>query len=469
MNAPATWATASLGESCLVITDGTHHSPANGPVGEFKYITAKNIKRNGLDLSNVTYIDAHTHAEIYRRCPAKKGDILYIKDGATTGIAVLNPLDESFSLLSSVALIRPDPRLLSETYLCRLLNSPEIFRQMTGDMTGSAIRRLTLTTIGRQMIPLPPVPEQRRIAAKIDSLSANSKRARDHLDHIPRLVAKYKQGVLAAAFRGELTRDWRKQAGRHFDWENTTLGRQLVDIRYGTSKKCNYDGGAVGVLRIPNVQLGKIQIDDLKSADFTSDELRKLRLEKGDILIIRSNGSLDLVGRSAVVDDAAVGMLFAGYLIRIRLNTNLAIPEYVQLYLQATAVRELVERLAKSTSGVNNVNSTQLQQLPFSRPSTDEQREIVRVIGIAFSWIDRLHAETTSARKLVDHLDQAILAKAFRGELVPQDPNDEPASVLLGRIKAGRQATPILRSRSEIEKVPEKTIKLKPIGRRRRS
>jgi type I restriction enzyme, S subunit len=117
----------------------------------------------GLILTNITYVDADTHAQIYRRCPPKKGDILYIKDGATTGIAVVNPLDEPFSLLSSVALIRPEPQLLFEKFLCHLLNSPGMFQQMTGDMTGSAIRRLTLTAISRQTIPVLPLPEQQRI------------------------------------------------------------------------------------------------------------------------------------------------------------------------------------------------------------------------------------------------------------------------------------------------------------------
>jgi type I restriction enzyme S subunit len=97
-----------------------------------------------------------------------------------------------------------------------------------------------------------------------------------------------------------------------------------------------------------------------------------------------------------------------------------------------------------------------------------EQQEIVRRVEIALAWVDRIASEATSARKLIDHLDQAILAKAFRGELVPQDPNDEPASVLLERIKAGRQATHTPRGRSKVEPVPEKTIKLKSTGRRRR-
>jgi type I restriction enzyme S subunit len=88
---------------------------------------------------------------------------------------------------------------------------------------------------------------------------------------------------------------------------------------------------------------------------------------------------------------------------------------------------------------VNNINSSQIRGLALLRPCVDEQHEIVRRIEIAFAWIDRLASEATSARKLIDHLDQAVLAKAFRGELVPQDPNDEPASVLLERIRAERE------------------------------
>jgi type I restriction enzyme S subunit len=105
-------------------------------------------------------------------------------------------------------------------------------------------------------------------------------------------------------------------------------------------------------------------------------------------------------------------------------------------------MRSIIEGLAKSTSGVNNINSTQIEQLPIKLTSIDEQGEIVRRIDAAFVWIDRLASEATSARRLIDRLDQAVLAKAFRGELVQQDPDDEPASVLLERISAERGAAP---------------------------
>jgi type I restriction enzyme, S subunit len=92
--------------------------------------------------------------------------------------------------------------------------------------------------------------------------------------------------------------------------------------------------------------------------------------------------------------------------------------------------------------GQANVNGTKLRQLGIPIMPSEEQVEIARHIESAFNWIDRLASEATSARKLIDHLDQAVLAKGFRGELVPQDPSDEPASVLLERISAERATAP---------------------------
>lgn len=206
---PAGWAELPLIQACRKITDGTHHSPPNTATGEFKYVTAKNIRRHGLDLTDLTYVSAEVHRGIYDRCPVEKGDVLYIKDGATTGLAINNPLDEPFSLLSSVALLKPDRRLLDERYLRHWLNSPETLASMIGQMSGSAIKRLTLTTISGQRLPLPPLAEQRRIVAKLDALTTRIGRARDELNGLPTLAAHFKRAVLAAAFRGDLTASWR--------------------------------------------------------------------------------------------------------------------------------------------------------------------------------------------------------------------------------------------------------------------
>src|SRR5262245_44624206 len=132
----SSWPLAPLAEACVLITDGTHHSPTNTPTGAFRYVTAKNIRPWGLDLGDITYVDSDTHREIYARCPVEQDDVLYIKDGVTTGLAIVNPLREPFSLLSSVALLRPRKDLLLPRFLAHWLNDSNTFELMTSRMSG---------------------------------------------------------------------------------------------------------------------------------------------------------------------------------------------------------------------------------------------------------------------------------------------------------------------------------------------
>jgi type I restriction enzyme, S subunit len=125
---------------------------------------------------------------------------------------------------------------------------------------------------------------------------------------------------------------------------------------------------------------------------------------------------------------------------RLRVKPSVADATFIALMLNAPQSLEMLEQMktGMSDSGLN-LTQAKFLALPVPNVSLADQLEIVRRIEIAFAWIDRLVSETTSARKLVDHLDQGILAKAFRGELVQQDPNDEPASVLLERIRAEQE------------------------------
>lgn len=166
---PPNWTWALLGDTLLKLTDGTHNSPPNTERGDYKYISAKNIKPDGIQLSNVTYIDAEMHKEIYSRCNPEYGDILYIKDGATTGIVTINQLKEEFSMLSSVALLKL-PGEIYNRYLLYCLRSPFFYSSMRGDMTGVAITRVTLAKLNKALIPVAPLKEQKRIVAKVDQL-----------------------------------------------------------------------------------------------------------------------------------------------------------------------------------------------------------------------------------------------------------------------------------------------------------
>jgi type I restriction enzyme S subunit len=293
--------------------------------------------------------------------------------------------------------------------------------------SGTTFKELSGSRMATLAVPVPPLAEQRRIVAKLDSLTGRVARARAELSGIPRLIKKYREAVLAAAFGGVLTKDWRQSNG----FQNphmTTLGTQVSDISYGTAKKCHADGNGVPVLRIPNISAGTINLSDLKYAELEEKELAKLRLHDGDILIVRSNGSVDLVGKPALVEDAAVGLAYAGYLIRLRPKKETALPRFLRVMLQAPQVRKIIETNARSTSGVHNINGKELAALEVPQPTTREQVEIVRRVETAFAWLDRVAEEYAEASRLLPRFEQAIFAKAFRGALVEQEPGDKPVA-----------------------------------------
>lgn len=288
-------------------------------------------------------------------------------------------------------------------------------------------------------VALPPLPEQRRIVAKIDSLTAKSARSRDHLNHIPRLVEKYKQAVLAAAFRGDLTRAW---AGE--PWLPTTvedIALAVFDGPFGSNlKSSDYTDYGVRVVRLENI--GHLR--------FILEKETYISKEKYASLARHTLSPDDIIVSSFVADEMRVCRFPAGLNERainkadcfcVRVNTLLCVPRFLELRL---ASLETFEELKGAVHGATRprIALSQLRAFQFDLPSLDEQQAIVQRIERAFTWIDRLAAEATSARALVDRLDQAVLAKAFRGELVPQDPADEPASVLLERIRAERAAAP---------------------------
>ena len=198
------WHSDTLKNLCEKITDGTHHSPPNAETGDYMYITAKNIKETGIELDNVTYVTTAVHKEIYSRCDVQKGDVLYIKDGATTGIATVNTLDEPFSLLSSVAVLRPHKDLLLSSYLKHLLNSAEQRSKMIRNMSGNAITRLTLSKIKATSIKVCSLPEQQEIIRILDRLLAREQRARQTAEETLTAIDRMNQAILARAFRGEL-------------------------------------------------------------------------------------------------------------------------------------------------------------------------------------------------------------------------------------------------------------------------
>lgn len=161
---PEEWHIKEFAEVSSKILDGTHFSPKSKN-GHYKYITSKNIRNEGLDLTDVTYIDEKEHIEIFKRCPVTYDDILLTKDGAGTGNCCKNSLNEPFSLLSSVAVIRSNEDVCHNDYLFQYIKSPRGQFVIKDAIAGQAITRITLEKIRSFDIIIPTIPEQRRIAA----------------------------------------------------------------------------------------------------------------------------------------------------------------------------------------------------------------------------------------------------------------------------------------------------------------
>ena len=161
----------------------------------------------------------------------------------------------------------------------------------------------------------------------------------------------------------------------------------------------------------------RLDTADLKFAPLDVKEADSLRLHLGDLLMIRSNGSVQLVGKTLPTTAEAVDMAYAGYLMRLRLDEEVLLPDFAGLVLSSPDIRHQVEMPLRSTSGVNNINSDEVRGLVIPVPPIEEQEEIVRCAGKLLSTADTLLSRLSSADRAVERINQAILAKAFRGEL----------------------------------------------------
>ncbi len=357
-------------------------------------------------------------------------DSLMVWDGARSGF-----VGKGIKGILGSTLMKINPIASDKEYFHYFLRykTPEI----NSKTKGTGIPHVDPQVLWSFEFPLAPLNEQIRIAKKLNSLLAKVQTAQTQLEKIPVLLKRFRQSVLTAATTGNLTKDWRK--GKQFG-KTVQIGEFASNIRYGTSKKCAYDTEGVPVLRIPNISDNGVNLDDLKFAHFNEKELGSFKLKAGDLLVIRSNGSKELVGKTAIVKEKDTKCLFAGYLIRVRLeNRDMILPEYVLFALQSPKLRSVIEIGSRSTSGIHNINSKELANLSFTLPDIKEQKEIVRRVEKLFLLADQIEKQYQSAKAQIDQLTQSILAKAFRGELVPQDPNDEPAEALLARIKSEKQ------------------------------
>jgi len=481
---PIGWTWTTLGEVCDRITDGTHKTPKYVDQG-VPFISTSNIvpHKRGFDFSNYRkFISVDEHNQLTKRCKPTKGDVLISKCG-TIGRAKVVDVDYEFSIFVGLALLKLRNDVVSGKYLEYLLMYEKNRNELEKMAPGSTRRTLTINAISRFRIPLPPLNEQRRIVAKIEALLAESKTAREALEKVPVLLRRFRQSVLAKAFRGELTqrdpndepaqklleriRQERKKGKKTSFTENqkepsaelprlpetwiwTTIGKLETFIGSGITPRGGkkvYLNEGIPFIRSQNVHPDGIHLENI--AYITPEmhaQMKRTQVRPNDVLLNITGAS---IGRSTYIPEGFGEANVNQHVCIIRTGWWI-VPAYLSHFLNSTYGQN---QILATESGVTRegLNYTQVRNLWVPLAPVAEQKRVVAKIEEAFSSVRQIEDEVKKARDRAERMDQAILAKAFRGELVPQDPNDEPASIVLERVRTSYTA-------SKTPKIIQKTL-----------
>lgn len=300
--------------------------------------------------------------------------------------------------------------------------------------TGSTFTAVSGAQVRAHPLPLAPRREQERIVAAVE-------------EHLSRLDAAERALLLAAA-RLEFLES-RAVDEAFFSFVERVPIREIAEVRGGIQKqpKRRPKENKAPFLRVANVGHGRLALDEVHEVELFEGELDRYRLRPGDLLVVEGNGSPDQIGRSAVWRGEIPDCVHQNHLIRVRPGPSLD-PEFLGLYWNASSTRQQLTSVASSTSGLYTLSTSKVKQVKVPVASLPEQRSTVARLATQLEQFFRLRAEIGTALKRNGGLSRSILAAAFSGRLVPQDADDEPASVLLDIIRTERAAaTPAKRTR----------------------
>lgn len=352
---------------------------------------------------------------------------------------------------------RVTENILTPEYLLAFFKTEKFLHNGEVTMTGSVgHKRVAKDFLLNAQIPLAPLNEQKRIADILDQLLAAVDSCKTRLDTIPGIIKRFRQSVLAAATSGELTADWREEMSITNEWSNIIVGEaafvtKLAGFEYTKFVKYRQRGN-LRVIKAENAGKWGFKYTDFSTV--FSEEVSMLtrsKIQEGDILMVFVGAGTGQVARVPSGDNWFLGPNIA----MIRTESKILNAEYLEHYCRSPKGIDEIAEFIKSVAQPSLSMKT-IRQIPVPLPTIEEQQEIVRRIDALFVVADRLEARYLTVRSQVDQLTPSLLSKAFRGELVPQDPNDEPAEKLLERIKAGRavgqqKTAPLGRGRKKLE------------------
>ncbi len=428
----------------------------------------------------------------------KSGDLVFARTGATTGKSFLIRHCPDAVFASYLIRVRVS-REMEERFLALFFQSPDYWRQIEGGKRGVGQPNVNGTILGQVQFSLPPLAEQRRIVAKVEELFSELDEGVANLKKARAQLAVYRQALLKHAFEGHLTADWRTQHAPELESAEQLLARiraereeryqkqlkeweramekwllkkmgpkpdaplepkpvtpiaQLADPPRGwlqvsvgdiligkptNGRSVTDRAGGFKVLRLTSLKDGTIDLSANKEGDWDESQAGPYILKIGDFLISRGNGSLRLVGRGGVVKDN-LPVAYPDTMVRLVVDPLAFDFRLFCLLWNSEVFRQQIESSARTTAGIYKINQAIISNFTFPLMPLPEQAVLLELLEAQLPHISRLEADIDLNLQKAEALRQSILKKAFAGELVPQDPADEPAAALLARIRAEREA-----------------------------
>lgn len=401
-------------------------------------ITAKNIKDGFINREPREFIAEADYDGWMTRGIPKVGDVLLTTEAPLGNVAQID-IEEKFALAQRAICFQFYESEV-ERFIYYYLRSPLFNQELGLNSTGSTVKGIKAATLKKLPVHIAPLAEQKRIVEKLDEVLAQVDTIKARLDGIPVLLKRFRQSVLASAVSGKLTSQdvstqsslvgdpWSHEVKAPSHW-NLYEFKQAVKITGGSQPpksefKAEYEEGLVRL----------IQIRDYKSDKFLVyiplDKAKRFCTEK-DIMIGRYGPPIFQILRG-------ISGAYNVALMKAEPAIDDLDLEYLYRFLQNPKLFHYIDAGSDRTAGQAGVNKKFLESYPLFVPPLEEQKEIVRLVDQYFAFADTIEAQVKKAQARVDNLTQSILAKAFRGELVPQNDDDEPAEVLLERIAQAR-------------------------------
>jgi type I restriction enzyme S subunit len=415
---PPGWVHAPIGSLCSLVK-GRAFKPTEWTTKGVPIVRIQNLNNPEAPFN-------HYQGALDARHRLKGGELLFAWSGTPgTSFGAHIWQGQEAALNQHIFRVDFDEGLLDKRFFRFAIN--EKLNELIGVAQGGVgLRHVTKGVFENTEVSVPPREEQTRIAEQLDTLLARIKACNDRLDAIPALLKRFRQAVLDAATSGDLI-------------EEDSVPAPLVELRTVLAEpmrngKSVRDGSGLPVLRLTSLKHSSIDLTETKTGDWSdAGNVQRFLIRNGDYLVSRGNGSRALVGRGGLVSHCDTDIAFPDTMIRIRPDRSRLLPNYLKYVWGAPLVRRQIEAAAKTTAGIWKVSQPDLEGIRIPLPLPEEQAAIVQRVQVLLDLAARIESRLAAGMRQAERLTPLTLAKAFRGELVPQDPNEEPASVLLQR------------------------------------